>query len=158
MTKTRFALAGLALAGGLLSLLYGATPARAQDKIIIIGATKAQIDPFFQGFDSDKSGTISFLEFSTKERTRLATLDTDESGTVTLAEFTADAANKPDKLEQRKKRFAGLDTDGDGSLTQAEFEAPRQRQFEEMDANCDGQLSWDEFAATVRNKPLPKSC
>ncbi|MFZ5790612.1 MAG: EF-hand domain-containing protein [Pseudomonadota bacterium] len=158
MTRTCFALAGLFLAGGLLAVLSAAVPARAQDQIIAPGASKAQIDQFFQGIDSDKNGVISYPEFAAKQQARFASLDTDRNGSLSLAEFTAEAASNPTKLERQQKRLVALDQNGDGSLTPAEFEAPRKQQFDAMDANCDGQVSVEEFGATVRTKPLPKSC
>jgi Ca2+-binding EF-hand superfamily protein len=158
MTQTCLALAGLFLAGGLLAVPPVAAPARAQDQIIAPGASKAQIDQFFQGIDSDKNGVISYPEFAAKQQARFARLDADGNGALSLAEFTAEAAGNPTKLERQRKRFAALDKNGDGSLTAAEFEALRKQQFDAMDANCNGQVSVEEFGATVRTKPLPKSC
>jgi EF hand domain-containing protein len=145
-----------AVAGGFL--LLNGLAVLAQDKIIAPGASDAQIDGFFKPFDTNDDRVISYEEFSVKQRTRLAKLDTDKNGQVTLVEYTADAQNKPDKLANETSKFVSLDKDQDGNLAPEEFEAPRRAQFDEMDANCDGQMSWPEFAATVRNKPMAKSC
>ena len=40
-----------------------------------------------------------------------------------------------------------MDADGDGSVTQAEIDAKHAEKFAEFDANKDGKLSADEFAA-----------
>lgn len=156
LTTAALFVLSFAVAGGLL-LLNGLT-VLAQDKIIAPGASDAQIDEFFKPFDTDNDRVISYEEFSVKQRSRFATLDTDKNGQVTLAEYTAEVQAKPDKLAKETSKFISLDKDQDGNLTAEEFEAPRRQQFDEMDANCDGQMSWPEFAATVRNKPLAKSC
>jgi Ca2+-binding EF-hand superfamily protein len=145
-----------AIAGGLL-LLNGLS-VLAQDKIIAPGASDAQIDVFFKPIDTNNDRVISFEEFSVKQQSNFARLDADKNGQVTLTEYTVEVQNKPDKLAKETSKFASLDKDQDGNLTIAEFEAPRRQQFDEMDANCDGEMSWPEFAATVRNKPMQKSC
>jgi len=144
------------VAGGLL--LFNGLHVLAQDKIIAPGASDAQIDEFFKPFDANNDRVISYEEFSVKQRSRFTQLDGDKNGQVTLAEYTADVQSKPDKLAKETSKFISLDKDQDGNLTAEEFEAPRRQQFDQMDANCDGQMSWAEFAATVRNKPLAKSC
>lgn len=154
-TATLF-VASFTFAGGLL--LFNGLSVLAQDKIIAPGANDAQIDEFFKPFDSNNDRVISYEEFSVKQRSRFAKLDGDKNGQVTLAEYTAEVRDQPDKLAKETSRFVTLDKDQDGNLTPEEFEAPRRKQFDEMDASCDGQMSWPEFAATVRNKPLAKSC
>jgi hypothetical protein len=145
-----------AVAGGML-LLNGLS-VLAQDKIIAPGASDEMIDGFFKPFDTNNDRVISYEEFSVKQRSRFAQLDADKNGKPSLDEFTAEVQSKPDKLAKETTRFASLDKNQDGSLTPEEFEAPRRKQFDDMDANCDGQMSWPEFAATVRNKPMPKGC
>ncbi|MGH6942440.1 EF-hand domain-containing protein [Hypericibacter sp.] len=145
-----------AIAGGLL-LLNGFS-VLAQDKIIAPGASDSQIDVFFKPIDTNNDRAISFEEFSVKQQSNFAKLDTDQNGQITLAEYTVEVQSKPDNLAKETSKFVSLDKDQDGNLTIAEFEAPRRQQFDDMDANCDGQMSWPEFAATVRNKPMPKSC
>lgn len=144
------------VAGGFL-LLNGLT-VLAQDKIIAPGASDPQIDEFFKPFDTNNDRVISYEEFSVKQSNRFTKLDTDKNGQVTLTEYTIEVQTKPDKLAGETSKFVSLDKDQDGNLTLEEFEAPRHAQFDDMDANCDGQMSWPEFAATVRNKPMAKSC
>jgi Ca2+-binding EF-hand superfamily protein len=156
VTTAALFIVSFTVAGGLL-LLNGLT-VLAQDKIIAPGASDTQIDGFFKPFDTNNDRVISYDEFSVKQRANFTKLDMDNNGQVTLAEYTADAQTKPDKLAKETSKFVSLDKNQDGNLTVAEFEALRRQQFDEMDANCDGDMSWDEFAATVRNKPLGKSC
>jgi hypothetical protein len=156
VTTAALFVVSFAIAGGLL-LLNGLS-VLAQDKIIAPGASDAQIDEFFKPFDTNNDRVISYEEFSVKQRSRFTKLDTDKNSQVTLAEYTAEVQTQPDKLAKETAKFISLDKDQDGNLTAEEFEAPRRKQFDDMDANCDGEMSWPEFAATVRNKPLAKSC
>ena len=121
-----------------------ASPFSAQDKIIAPGASDAQIDEFFKPFDTNNDRVISYDEFSVKQSNRFTKLDTDKNGQVTpRGIYRSRSRPNPTKLASETSKFAqprqgpGRQSDAGGIR-----KAPRtHQQFDEMDANCDGEMS-----------------
>ncbi len=106
----------------------------------------------FERIDADKSGDVTFEEFSAAMKTRLGTADTDGDGKMTVAEIAGEIERM--RAERRARRIVErFDTDGDGMLTLAEIESRQKKRFALMDRNDDGKISEDEMPRRMhRNK------
>lgn len=98
----------------------------------------------FERADADKSGDITFEEFSAAMKTRMGTADADGDGKMTVAEIAS--AIERMRAERRAQRIVDrFDTDGDGMLTTAEIESRQKKKFALMDRNDDGKVVKEEM-------------
>ena len=98
----------------------------------------------FERTDADKSGDITFEEFSAAMKTRMGTADADGDGKMTVAEIAS--AIERMRAERRAQRIVDrFDTDGDGMLTAAEIESRQKKMFALMDRNDDGKVVKEEM-------------
>ncbi len=128
--STKLAIAFLALAGT-------ASSAMASDNDGMRGMR-------FERADADKSGDVTFEEFSAAMKTRMGTADADGDGKMTVAEIAS--AIERMRAERRAQRIVDrVDTDGDGMLTAAEIESRQKKRFALLDRNDDGKIVADEM-------------
>jgi Ca2+-binding EF-hand superfamily protein len=98
----------------------------------------------FERADADKSGDVTFEEFSAAMKTRMGTADADGDGKMTVAEIAS--AIERMRAERRAQRMIDrFDADGDGMLTLAEIEARQKKMFALMDRNDDGKVEKEEM-------------
>jgi Ca2+-binding EF-hand superfamily protein len=101
----------------------------------------------FAALDANGDGRISQAEYTANGRLLFQRLDRDGDGRITRAEFLdpTGAAAKP--TDPGARIFGLLDRNGDGVITRDEMDAARKAAFERLDANHDGYLDEEEFAA-----------
>jgi len=100
--------------------------------------------------DADGDGKLSLTESQAQTRTRMMRADTNGDGKLSLEEWLARPAAakaKGDPSAQFKRR----DTNGDGFLDAAEIDLQAKQRFEIIDANHDGTISDEEWAARPKN-------
>ena len=122
--------------------------------VMAAGAVSAQPDqrerPDFATLDTNGDGALTLEELQARGEARFAQADTDGDGALSAEELTAQAnAQTEDRVARMIER---MDENGDGAL-QADEMKPRgggrnmDRMFDHMDADEDGVLSAEEFAA-----------
>ncbi len=94
--------------------------------------------------DTDKSGDISFDEFSKAAGDRFTLADANKDGKVTVEEMAA-AIEKMRTEALAKRMMQKLDTNADGALTQEEAAANQKKIYAMMDKNNDGKVVKDEM-------------
>jgi len=114
------------------------------------------IEEYFSAFDSDKNGTINFLEFVTglsvvqrgslEERLQFMfkAYDTDGNGVLSPDEIY----NLLKATTRSKGQF----------LTHGQLLEMVTNCFKEVDINHDGEISFDEFRAAVQSQKLVVDC
>ena len=94
--------------------------------------------------DADKSGDISFEEFSAAMQNRIANADADKDGKITVAEMASEI-EKMHAERMAKRIMTRFDTNGDGVLTSDEVEGRQKKIFAYLDRNEDGKIDKGEM-------------
>jgi len=135
-TSTKLALAFLTLAGFAGSAAYAADDRPGRD------GPRASMR--FDRLDADKSGDVTFEEFSAMLKSRIGDADANGDGKMTVEEIAAEIEKM--RAERMARRIIDrFDTDGDGMLTAAEVESRQRKMFALMDRNDDGKIVKDEM-------------
>ena len=100
--------------------------------------------------DTDGDGKLSLAESQAHMRTRLMRADKNGDGKLSLEEWLARPATAKAKGDP-SVQFKRLDANGDGFLDAAEIDLLAKRRFEAIDANHDGTISDEEWAARPKN-------
>lgn len=129
----------------------------------------AKIDQAFNALDTDKSGSLSRAEIE-QNAPALADgfdqMDTNHNGVISRIEFKKAILDAAKKQLQFRANLASADKDKNGMLSREEAKAlPNlSAQFDEIDANHDGQLTLKEISdyirthankASVKKSPAP---
>ena len=144
------------IAGGLAALLIGGIAFAAP------GDRAARLDP-------NGDGKVTLAEMQQRTAERFAALDVDRDGSVSTAEFAEAREKRSDRRadmrgrgenrggEMRHRRghrggpagghFARMDANGDGTVTMAEASAHSTERLQRFDADKDGKVTREEFAA-----------
>lgn len=106
--------------------------------------------PSFTELDADGDGSITIAEVKARSAAHFAESDTNGDGKLSADELTAAVAARA--AERAAAGMARMiewrDTDGDGMLSEAEMsDTAGSRMFARLDANDDGVISAEEFAA-----------
>ncbi|AWC24905.1 acid-shock protein [Aminobacter sp. P9b] len=134
--STKIAIAFLALAGTAgTSAFAAAQPSRGQ-------GMKPQMR--FERADADKSGDVTFEEFTAAMNERLVDADGNADGKITVAEV-ADQIQRMRAERMAERLIKRFDANGDGELTKAEIESRQKKMFAMMDRNDDGKIVKDEM-------------
>ena len=130
-----------ALAAGSLLLAFGA------------GANEDKM----QMMDANKDGVVSASEHAAGARSMFGRMDADGDGRVTAAEMDAAHKGMPGHAGTHgmssADKIKAIDSDQDGVITSSEHEKGSSSMFERMDANGDGNLSFEEMQAPPQ-KPM----
>jgi Ca2+-binding EF-hand superfamily protein len=94
--------------------------------------------------DADKSGDITFDEFSAAMKGRMEAADANHDGKVTVEELAA-CLEKARFERMAKRLIARFDTNGDGQLTEDEVQGRQKKLFALLDRNDDGKIEKDEM-------------
>lgn len=98
----------------------------------------------FSERDINRDGVLERSELESMSEAVFSKIDADKSGGLNPKEMRSfDHARHAERAQQAPQP----DTDGDGLLSPAEAIAHARAQFAKLDANRDGRLSADEFAA-----------
>ena len=117
----------------------------------------AQERPDFATLNTNGDGAISLTELQSQGKDRFAETDTDGNGALSEAELLAQASERADDRAAKmvERMLAHLDENDDGEIQQSELperDANRaERMFERADADKDGVLSAEEFAAAAEH-------
>lgn len=139
---------------------------------VLAGAASADRGPgMFQRADTDGDGFVTRDEFSTGRSQMFARLDANGDGVVEQAELDqareafhrrmhgpADAWGDmgPKVKGERHGRFLQrMDANGDGSISAEEFAAAGDRMFARLDENGDGRIAKDELPKHRRHGDGP---
>ena len=110
-----------------------------------------------QMMDANKDGMVSASEHAAGARSMFGKMDADGDGRVTAAERDAAHKGMPGHAGTHGKSSADkikvIDEDHDGVITSSEHEKGSSSMFERMDANGDGNLSFEEMQAPPQ-KPM----
>lgn len=113
----------------------------------------------FKRMDTDANGTVSKEEFraylatrkAEREQKKFARMDSNANGTVERSEYLAY------QQARAERHFARMDKDGNSIMSKEEFASGqkrkhhKQRMFERMDTNKDGQISQNESLVAWSN-------
>ena len=132
--STKLALAFLAFAG-----LAGSQAIAEEQR-----GERMQRGDRFERLDADKSGDISFEEFSARFQERIGSADADGDGKITVEEM-ADHILRQRAERQARRMIERFDVNGDGALALDEIESRHKKRFAMMDRNDDGVLQKDEL-------------
>ena len=107
-------------------------------------------DKFMMLFDTDKDGVVTEQEFAESSARRFAKMDGDSSGTVSTEEFSQYIQER--RQERKQRSFQDMDANADGQLSLDEYlKAKRERaerRFKSMDQDANGLLSVEEITAS----------
>jgi Ca2+-binding EF-hand superfamily protein len=134
--STRLALGFAALAGAIATTAYAAEGTK--------GSAMQGMHANMHKADADKSGGITFDEFSAAMKGRFEAADTNHDGKVTVEELAAQL-EKEHYERMAKRMIARFDTKGDGVLTLDEVEGRQKKLFALLDKNDDGKLEKREM-------------
>lgn len=113
-------------------------------------ADRASALRWFDGVDTDRSGTIDLAEVDRVREKRVRRYDGDGDGYISLDEFNYSVPRElEDELERRRRRFAVMDLDGDERLDRSEYMGFGARVVDAADLDGDGAVTRDEFLQTV---------
>ena len=131
--STRLALGFAALAGLVATAAYAADGPRGWGVHGMYGNMR------LHHADADKSGDITFDEFSAAMKGRMENADANHDGKVTVEELAAYLEKA--RYERMARRMIGrFDTNGDGELTEDEVQGRQKKLFALMDRNDDGKI------------------
>jgi hypothetical protein len=134
--STRLALGFAALAGAIATTAYAAEGTKGWGMHGMRGNMHKA--------DADKSGDITFDEFTAAMKGRIDTADANHDGKVTVEELAAQL-EKARYERMAKRMIARYDTNGDGELTQDEVEGRQKKLFALLDKNDDGKIEKSEM-------------
>ena len=104
---------------------------------------------FMGFFDTNGDGVVTMDEFNAAAASRFDKMDADKNGVVTEEEFRAYIGQK--RSERRERKFQIMDSNGDGQISMDEYISYKQKRaeskFQRMDTNNDGIVSKDEYDA-----------
>lgn len=103
------------------------------------------------GFDADKDGRTSRVEYRIGLVTETMKYDRNRDGRVTVSELPG-FARLPGVKNAVEKAFKTNDRSGDGALSPDELEARAEIRFGELDTNRDGYLNPSELKAGRRSR------
>ncbi|SIT12350.1 Ca2+-binding protein, EF-hand superfamily [Roseivivax lentus] len=108
--------------------------------------------PSFEMLDADADGQLTEAELAAQAAARFAERDSDGDGQLSVAEILAH--RQAAQAERIARRIARLDQNGDGALSYAEITAWRDpaAMFDRLDADADGAVSAEEFAALEKRR------
>lgn len=135
--STRIAIAFLALAGTASTSAFAANQQGPRGQNM-----KPQMR--FERADADKSGDVTFEEFTAAMNTRLLDADENSDGKITVAEV-ADQIQRMRAERMAERLIKRFDANGDGELTKAEIESRQKKLFALLDRNDDGKIVQDEM-------------
>ncbi|WP_245408276.1 EF-hand domain-containing protein [Zhengella mangrovi] len=97
----------------------------------------------FDRADADKSGDVTYEEFSAAMGGRILGADADKNGELTVGEV-ADVIERMRAERRAEQLIRRFDLNGDGKLTTDEIENRQKKIFALMDRNDDGKVEKDE--------------
>ena len=136
--STRLALGFAALAGVIATAAYAAGVPDGGGMRGMHGNMR------LQKADADKSGDITFDEFSAAMKGRMENADANHDGKVTVEELAA-YLEKARYERMAKRMISRFDTNGDGELTEDEVQGRQKKLFALLDKNDDGKLEKSEM-------------
>lgn len=96
--------------------------------------------------DANKDGVVTKAEFDSSRVARFAALDTSKDGVLTGAEMTAGRPNGGRGGPMGDRMMMQVDANGDGKISKEEFAAGAALQWVRMDVNKDGKVDPTELA------------
>jgi Ca2+-binding EF-hand superfamily protein len=136
--STKLALGFAALAGAVATAAYAAEAPGGWRMHGMHGNMR------LQKADTDKSGDITFEEFSAAMNGRIENADANHDGKVTVEELAA-RLEKARYERMAKRMIARFDTNGDGQLTEDEVQGRQKKLFALLDRNDDGKIEKSEM-------------
>jgi hypothetical protein len=100
-----------------------------------------------QRLDSDRSGSISQDEIDAAAAARAAEVDANGDGRIEAAELAAfrEAKRAEARVRRQQRQLERLDADGDGSVSAEEFAAAQVQRLRHLDRDGNGEISADEL-------------
>jgi Ca2+-binding EF-hand superfamily protein len=136
--STRLALGFAALAGVIATAAYAADGPGGWAMHGMHGNMR------LQKADADKSGDISFDEFTAAMKGRIENADANHDGKVTVEELAA-YLEKARYERMAKRMIDRFDTNGDGELAEDEVQGRQKKLFALLDRNDDGKIEKNEM-------------
>jgi hypothetical protein len=121
--------------------------------LAVCGQAAAQGGPGRGGMgamlDTNKDGVVTKAEFDAGRVTRFTAMDANKDGVLTAAEMTAGRPARPAgaPAPQGDQMMLRADANKDGKISKDEFAATGARQWAQMDANKDGKIDQKELAS-----------